>query len=58
VWWCGVAEGLGEELAGEDVSVEEMVHVIKSYGYNKPIYIEYFDWVGSALQGEIKGCMI
>jgi hypothetical protein len=34
---------LGEELAGEDVSVEEMAQIVKYYGHDKPIYFEYFD---------------
>ncbi|MEQ8228402.1 MAG: ABC transporter permease [Rhodospirillales bacterium] len=40
-------------LAGEAASNEEIEHVRKSYGYDRPIIVQYFDWLGRALQGDL-----
>ena len=42
---------LAAELAGEDASQEDIAEVAKAYGLDRPLYIQYFDWVGKAAQG-------
>ncbi|MBT4938827.1 MAG: ABC transporter permease, partial [Rhodospirillaceae bacterium] len=44
---------LAAELAGEDASEEEITVVAKQYGLDRPMYIQYFDWAGNALQGDL-----
>lgn len=40
-------------LAGEAASNEEIEHIRKSYGYDRPIPVQYMDWLGRALQGDL-----
>jgi ABC-type dipeptide/oligopeptide/nickel transport system permease component len=44
---------LAAELAGEDATPEEIAIISKQYGLDKPIYIQYFDWAGNALSGNL-----
>ncbi len=44
---------LAAELAGEDATAEEIAQVAKSYGLDRPFHIQYLDWVGKALQGDL-----
>lgn len=48
-----LAGDLAAELAGDDASTEEIAVIAKSYGLDRPIYIQYFDWAGKALQGDL-----
>jgi peptide/nickel transport system permease protein len=40
-------------LAGEAASNEEIEHIRTSYGYDRPIPVQYADWLGRALQGDL-----
>ena len=40
------------ELAGEDASQEDIAEVAKAYGLDRPLYVQYFDWMGNAVQGD------
>ena len=44
---------LAAELAGEDATQEEIAQVAKAYGLDRPFHIQYLDWVGKALQGDL-----
>ena len=44
---------LAAELAGEDASVEEIAEVARAYGLDRPFHVQYFDWAGKALQGDL-----
>ncbi|MEM7742886.1 MAG: ABC transporter permease [Pseudomonadota bacterium] len=36
-------------IAGEQAGEEDIQAVIKLYGFDRPIYVQYFDWLGRAL---------
>jgi len=40
-------------LAGEGSSQEDIENVRRVYGFDRPIYVQYFDWLASALQGSL-----
>lgn len=40
-------------IAGEDASAEKIQSLREAFGYDKPIYIQYANWFGSALQGNL-----
>lgn len=40
-------------IAGEDASAEKIQALREAFGYDKPIYIQYANWFGSALQGNL-----
>lgn len=40
-------------LAGEGSSQEDIENVRRVYGFDRPIYVQYFDWLTSALQGSL-----
>lgn len=40
-------------LAGENATAEDVERIAKAYGLDRPIYIQYFDWVWNALQGDL-----
>ncbi len=44
---------LAAELAGEDASEEEIALTAKQYGLDRPLYVQYFDWAGGALTGDL-----
>ena len=44
---------LAAELAGEDASEAEIAVIAKQYGLDIPLYQQYFNWAGSALQGDL-----
>ena len=44
---------LAAELAGEDASIEEIAEVARAYGLDRPFHVQYFDWAGKALQGNL-----
>ena len=40
-------------LAGEGSSQEDIENVRRVYGFDRPIIVQYFDWLGSALTGDL-----
>lgn len=44
---------LAAELAGEDATPQEIAETAKAYGLDRPFHIQYFDWAGKALQGDL-----
>ncbi len=44
---------LAAELAGEDATEAEIAEVAKAYGLDRPFHVQYIDWAGSALQGDL-----
>ena len=40
-------------LAGENATADDVARIAKAYGLDRPIYIQYFDWVGNALTGDL-----
>lgn len=40
-------------LAGEGSSQEDIENVRRVYGFDRPIYVQYFDWLANALQGSL-----
>lgn len=44
---------LAADIAGEDATPQEIAEVAKLYGLDKPLYLQYFDWAGSALGGDL-----
>ncbi len=39
-------------LAGEDASAADIAELRKAYGLDRPIIIQYVDWLGKAVQGD------
>ena len=44
---------LASVLAGETASAAEVARVAQLYGLDRPLYIQYFDWAGKALRGDL-----
>lgn len=44
---------LAAVLAGENASPEDIARIAVSYGLDRPFYIQYLDWVTSALSGDL-----
>ncbi len=44
---------LAAELAGDDASEAEIQAVAKAYGLDRPFHVQYLDWAGSALSGDL-----
>ncbi len=44
---------LAAELAGEDATPEEIAVIATQYGLDKPLYVQYFNWAGNALTGDL-----
>lgn len=44
---------LAAELAGEDATPAEIAETAKQYGFDRPLYIQYLDWVNSVGQGDL-----
>ncbi len=44
---------LAAVLAGETASPADIARVAKQYGLDKPLYMQYLDWAGRALQGDL-----
>ncbi len=44
---------LAAVLAGETASAAEVARVAQQYGLDRPIYIQYLDWAGKALRGDL-----
>jgi len=44
---------LAAVLAGENASPEDIAKIAASYGLDRPYYVQYLDWVTSALHGDL-----
>ncbi len=44
---------LAAELAGEDATPAQIAETAKAYGLDRPMHIQYIDWVKNALRGEL-----
>lgn len=44
---------LASLLAGENATAEDVARISQAYGLDRPIYIQYFDWVWNALRGDL-----
>ena len=44
---------LAAVLAGENASPQDIARIAASYGLDRPFYIQYLDWVTSALSGDL-----
>jgi peptide/nickel transport system permease protein len=44
---------LARDLAGEDATPEQVEHIEKLYGLDKPLYVQYFNWAFKALNGDL-----
>ena len=40
-------------LAGEGASDEEIEFVRKQYGFDRPLMVQYVEWIGRALRGDL-----
>lgn len=40
-------------MLGEDATQEDYERIRKHYGFDRPIYIQYFEWAGNALRGDM-----
>ncbi len=40
-------------LAGETATTADIVRVAKQYGLDQPLYVQYLDWAGKALRGDL-----
>jgi peptide/nickel transport system permease protein len=48
-----VSGDLATMIAGEDASAEDIEVIREQYGLNRPYYIQYLDWLGSGVQGDL-----
>ena len=39
-------------MAGEEATEEESAELRRQFGFDRPLYIQYFDWLGGVLQGD------
>ena len=56
VLFVGVTATLGSPAAmmlGQDASPQSIASLDASYGFNRPIVVQYFDWLGKALKGDL-----
>jgi peptide/nickel transport system permease protein len=44
---------LAAELAGDDATEAEIAAVAKAYGLDRPLYVQYLDWAGHAISGDL-----
>ena len=44
---------LAHQLAGDDARPAQVAEVAHRYGLDRPLYIQYVDWAGSALAGNL-----
>ena len=44
---------LAADIAGEDATPQEIAQISKLYGLDQPLYVQYFDWAGKALTGDL-----
>lgn len=54
--YVGVASLLGSPagmMLGQDASPEAIAEINQRYGFDRPVLVQYVDWIGSALQGDL-----
>lgn len=39
-------------MVGDDATVEDIERIQAMYGFDQPLYVQYFRWLGNALQGD------
>ena len=44
---------LAAVLAGETATTADIARVARQYGLDQPLYVQYLDWVGKALRGDL-----
>ena len=44
---------LAAELAGEEATAAEIAETARAYGLDRPFHIQYLDWAGNALKGDL-----
>jgi len=44
---------LATTIAGEDASAEDVEIIRKQYGLDRPYYIQYLDWLGNGVRGDL-----
>jgi peptide/nickel transport system permease protein len=44
---------LAQVLAGDNANPQQIAATAHLYGLDKPLYLQYFDWVGNALSGDL-----
>lgn len=44
---------LAADLAGEDATPEEVAQIARVYGLDRALWVQYLDWAGSALAGDL-----
>ena len=44
---------LAAVLAGETATAADIARVAKQYGLDQPLYVQYLDWAGKALRGDL-----
>ena len=47
-----VTGDLATSMAGEDATSEDIQALRVAYGLDRPLFVQYVDWLGSALQGD------
>lgn len=47
-----VSGDLAISIAGPNATVEDVETIRRVYGLNRPLYVQYFDWLGRAVQGD------
>src|ERR1700729_5247 len=44
---------LATELAGDTAKPEQIAQVAHLYGLDRPLYVQYLDWAGKAMHGDL-----
>jgi peptide/nickel transport system permease protein len=44
---------LAQQLAGDDARPAQITEVAHRYGLDRPLYVQYFDWAGNTLTGNL-----
>lgn len=47
-----VSGDLAISIAGPNATAEDVEAIRVAYGLNRPLYVQYFDWLGRAVQGD------
>src|ERR1700754_4884760 len=40
-------------MLGQDASLQDIQALDKQYGFDRPILVQYFDWIAHALRGDL-----
>ncbi len=47
-----VSGDLAISIAGPNATAEDVESIRQAYGLNRPVWVQYFDWLGRAVQGD------